>query len=523
MRCTLILIVTSFLFLACSKKEIQDEPISQVIEESSKRNFQEPFRPQFHFSPPEKWMNDPNGMFYYQGKYHLFYQFNPDSTVWGPMHWGHAVSKDLTSWEHLPIALYPDSLGFIFSGSAVVDVNNTSGFGSIENPPIVAIYTYDNPDSSDPAFRQTQGIAYSLDAGNTFVPYQKNPVLNRVERDFRDPKVFWYEPESKWVMALAVADHIEFYSSPNLKDWEFLSEFGDQDGYHEGVWECPDLVQLPIQGSNEKKWVLIVSVGNEGEIGSATQYFVGDFDGIRFTNNHYPERILWVDHGRDNYAGVTWSGVPEADGRKIFLGWMSNWDYANVVPTEGWRSHMTIPRTLVLFSTPDGLRLNSYPVEESKLLRSRSLRQNRTIINVEMDWTHFLDSGNHRLDMEFIVTKIVSSGAWEIVLSNDVDEQLSFGYDDRSQVVYVDRTKAGLSDFSDKFAGRHEAPRLSRSDAMGVRVLIDETSIEVFADVGQVVLSDLFFATRPFNKMKFRTPYDEVLFEGEFFHLKSIW
>ncbi len=346
-------------------------------------SYAEQYRPQFHFSPEAHWMNDPNGLVYLDGEYHLFYQYYPDSNVWGPMHWGHAVSPDMIHWKHLPVALFPDSLGYIFSGSAVADVKNTSGLGSAENPPLVAIFTYHDPigEKNGSNKFQNQGLAYSIDKGRTWTKYPGNPVLKSPGiRDFRDPKVFWHNESDKWIMILAVNDRVHLYSSPNLLDWTFLSEFGQGIGAHGGVWECPDLFRIKVRGTNEMKWVMLVSINPGGPNGgSATQYFVGNFDGTNFIKEN--KEIQWVDWGRDNYAGVTWSNVPESDGRRLFLGWMSNWQYANVVPTHVWRSAMTVPRELALMHTGDGYLLVSNPVRELE-----SLRTEKTQLYEEIQW-----------------------------------------------------------------------------------------------------------------------------------------
>ncbi len=377
MKSYLSSLLLMFLLVACAKKQdsqqvSQDAAAAQTETSPTASGFKETHRPQFHFSPAKMWMNDPNGMVYHKGEYHLFYQHYPDSTVWGPMHWGHAVSKDMIHWEHLPIALYPDSLGWIFSGSAVVDVNNTSGLGSKENPPMVAIFTYHSDPKAKRKDFQTQGMAYSTDNGRTWTKYKENPVLpNPGIADFRDPKVSWHEASKQWVMILAVADHVELYGSKNLKNWSKLSEFGKTHGAHGGVWECPDLFPLPIDG--KQKWVLLLSI-NPGGIhgGSATQYFIGNFDGKKFTSDNPPKTTLWLDYGKDNYAGVTWSNIPAADGRRLFLGWMSNWQYANQVPTSPWRSAMTLPRELSLRKTGAGLRVVSQPVKELASIRGES-------------------------------------------------------------------------------------------------------------------------------------------------------
>lgn len=521
----LLLICLAILISCDSKIQEKTNQKEAVVIQSDSSYYQEKHRQQFHFSPERNWMNDPNGMVFYNNEYHLFYQYYPESTVWGPMHWGHAVSKDMISWEHLPIAIYPDDNGYIFSGSAVVDWNNSSGFGTSESPPLVAVFTYHKEEKAENQNQvtQTQGLAYSNDSGRTWEVFGENPVLMKEgEPDFRDPKVIWHEPTNKWVMALAVKDHIEFYGSTNLKEWNFLSEFGKEEGMHGAVWECPDLFPLPVENSDKSNWVLIVSIGTGGDRGSATQYFVGDFDGTKFKNSHYPERHIWIDHGWDNYAGVTWSDIPKNDGRRIFLGWMSNWLYAQVVPTETWRNAMTIPRSMVLFETVEGLRVRSYPVEESKLLRKKSSVLNRTLINIETDWSRFLDKGNHRLDMELMVTKVVNSSSWEIELSNELDEVFSFGFEFESNRYFTDRTSSGDTSFHAEFAKRHWAPRLSKEDAMPLRVLIDNSSIEFFGDVGEVVMTDIFFPSEPYSKMKFKAP-EEVLVTAEIYHLKSIW
>jgi fructan beta-fructosidase len=346
-----IFIIMITLIIACNESIIQSNPLE----------YAELHRPQIHFSPKEKWMNDPNGMLFFNNHYHLFYQYYPDSTVWGPMHWGHATSKDLVHWEHQRIALYPDCLGYIFSGSAVADINNTSGFGQDGKVPLVAIFTHHDPkgEREGRIDYQYQSIAYSLDEGKTWTKYAHNPVLkNPGIKDFRDPKVMWYDEGKKWIMTLATLDRITFYSSKDLKNWTKESEFGKEVGAHGGVWECPDLFTLNYQGKNI--WVLLVSINPGGPNGgSATQYFTGEFNGKTFTP--FKTDTSWIDYGPDNYAGVTWTNTGE---RKIFLGWISNWMYATAVPTEKWRSAMTVPRDLSIQKTEDKYLLVSKPIPE---------------------------------------------------------------------------------------------------------------------------------------------------------------
>jgi len=317
----------------------------EIINRDNKIYYNEKHRPQIHFSPEENWMNDPNGLVYYKGEYHLFYQYHPHSSVWGPMHWGHAVSEDLLHWEHLPIALKPDEyVGMAYSGSAVVDWNDTSGFFGGKSG-IVLIYT--STLEEEKGGHQQQSIAYSKDKGRTWVKYKDNPVIsNKDKEDFRDPKVFWHEETERWIMVLVSGDRVEFHASKNLKEWYYLSEFGENRGTHKGVWECPDLFSLKSSQENiEKIWVLKVDV-QKGALagGSGGQYFIGHFDGERFKEvEHYKENY-WLDHGRDFYAAQSWNDLPGEDERRIWLAWMSNWDYANQIPTEKWRSAMSIPR-----------------------------------------------------------------------------------------------------------------------------------------------------------------------------------
>jgi fructan beta-fructosidase len=447
-------------------------------------------------------MNDPNGMVFHKGEYHLFYQFYPDSNVWGPMHWGHAITKDLIHWQHLPIALYPDSLGLIFSGSAVVDHQNTSGFGTIENPPLVAIFTY-HLMKGEKAGRndfQTQGIAFSLDDGRSWTKYAQNPVLkNPGIKDFRDPKVFWHEPSKKWVMILAVQDHVELFGSPNLKSWTKLNEFGLGVGAHGGVWECPDLFPLKIDGA--EKWVMLVSI-NPGSPngGSGTQYFIGEFDGTTFVNDNPPNKTLWIDYGRDNYAGVTWSNIPESDGRRIFLGWMSNWDYAQVLPTSVWRSAMTLPRELVLMKTSSGLRLASHPVKEIDTLVEKSHVMHDVLVKAQVELTSSeMEDGQFEVQIEL---DSATKHDFSIELFNTKGEKLIIRYSMAENSVLVDRTLTGRNDFSPKFSSIDMGPRTITSYPVDIRFFADHSSVEIFMDNGLLVMTEIFFPSEPFTKLK---------------------
>lgn len=492
---------------------------------SESEYYSEKYRPQFHFSPEANWMNDPNGMVYYEGEYHLFYQYYPDSTVWGPMHWGHAVSADMVHWKHLPVALAPDEHGYIFSGSAVVDWNNTSGLGKDEQPPLVAIFTYHDMDGQKAGKidYETQGIAYSNNKGRTWTKYGEPVLKNPGIKDFRDPKVSWHENIQKWIMTLAVKDHIEFYSSSNLIDWKKESEFGKELGAHGGVWECPDLFQLEVEG--EKKWILFVSINPGGPNGgSATQYFVGEFDGSIFTTEQTEK---WIDYGRDNYAGVTWSDIPKEDGRRLFIGWMSNWDYAQVVPTEKWRSAMTIPRELVLEKVDGEYVVASVPVIEMEKIRNEKVEITSGVVSGKMQ----LDVKNINpmcleMNVGFQLTNDSQFGSPEefgIVLSNKKGEKFRIGYSPSETQFFTDRSNAGINSFSDKFASKSVVP-YNASNEMELSVFVDEASVEVFVDEGKLVLTDIVFPTEPYNKVELFSTNGSIMFhKAEAWSLKSVW
>jgi len=499
--------------------------------------YSEQHRPQLHFTPPSMWMNDPNGLVFYKGDYHLFYQYYPEDTVWGPMHWGHAVSEDLVHWQNLPIALYPDELGYIFSGSAVVDWNNSSGFGVNGEPPLVAIFTYHDPvkGETDANDHEYQGIAFSTDNGRSWTKYRDNPVLPNADRhrDFRDPNVFWHQESGRWIMVLSVHDHVQFYGSPNLKEWAYLSSFGAGIGGHGGVWECPDLFEIKVAGSKETKWVLIQNLNPGGpQGGSGTQYFVGEFDGTTFTlDPDFADTLqdsgpVWLDWGRDNYAGVTWSDIPASDGRRIFIGWMSNWDYAQQVPTGAWRSAMTLPRTLSLHRTDDGYRIFAEPVSELALLRDMSHRFERKVISGNEDITTAIGFpiATSEIRLEFKIEEN-SNADFGIELSNGMGETYGIGFDSESNSFYSDRSNAGRHDFSDKFADRvHRAPRLETGETASMHIVFDVASAELFADDGATVLTDIFFPSEPFDRIAiYSNNAPTTVNVAEINHLEGIW
>ena len=525
MKFIFVVLVYAFLISGCTnpKSKSCNGDVAGVPTSSS---FGQQHRPQFHFTPDSMWMNDPNGMVYYDGEYHLFFQHYPDSTVWGPMHWGHAVSRDLIHWQQLPIALYPDNQGYIFSGSAVVDWKNTSGFGTGEAPPLVAIFTYHNEikRKSGALDYQTQAIAYSNDKGRSWTKYEGNPVIdNPGIQDFRDPKVIWHEASQKWVMVFAAHDHVKIYNSDNLKDWELVSEFGRSDGSHEGVWECPDLFPLEVEGTGETKWVMLVSLGDGAPNGgSGTQYFIGNFDGKTFVNSLPSNEVFWLDYGRDNYAGVTWSDIPGDDGRRIFMGWMSNWQYAGVVPTENWRGAMTIPRELHLVQLPVGLRLISQPVNELRALRGKYVEIDKRAMKNELKINVPFDVSRSEILLEFADLSMARD--FGIMFSNRLGQQLLVGYDPGSDRFYIDRSSSGAVNFSDAFAGRQYAPRISKQYGVKLHLLLDVSSVELFADDGQVVMTAIFFPDEEFNQVKLYANDGAVgLNYARFFPLNSIW
>ncbi|WP_026898981.1 glycoside hydrolase family 32 protein [Daejeonella oryzae] len=477
-----------FIFLLVNR-EANSQQKSGIID------FKEIHRPQFHFTPVSKWMNDPNGMVFYKGVFHLFYQYYPEASVWGPMHWGHATSKDLIHWEHKPIALFPDSLGYIFSGSAVVDVNNTTGFANNGETPLVAIFTHHDPagEKEKRIDFQKQSLAYSLDEGKTWVKYEGNPVIeNPGIIDFRDPKVMWYEKDKKWLMTLATKDKITFYSSPNLKTWKKESDFGENVGAHGGVWECPDLFQLELNGKSE--WVLLVSINPGGPNGgSATQYFTGDFDGSKFTP--HSTETKWLDWGTDNYAGVTWSNTAK---RKIFIGWMSNWQYANLVPTDPWRSAMTIPRELSLKKVNNSFYLASAPVKELDKIVSSVIKVPASTLQENMNLSEVIKDFKGQFQLKLSSDQPED---FSILIANDLGEELIIGYDKQAGQYFIDRSKAGKKDFEAGFAKKHTAPRLAASNSMDLTVVFDAASVELFADKGLTVMTDIFFPVQTMNKL----------------------
>jgi beta-fructofuranosidase/levanase len=620
------------------------------------------YRPKYHFTPEKNWMNDPNGMFFYEGEYHLFYQYNPYGNTWGHMSWGHAVSDDMINWEHLPVAIPEEDGIMIFSGSAVVDWNNSSGFSKNEEPPIVAVYTGFNEKTGV----QQQSIAYSLDHGRTFHKYEGNPVLDINSRNFRDPKVFWFDADNKWVMVVALSEdrRIEFYESSDLKNWLKTGEFGPY-GALNGVWECPDLFQLETE-EGEKRWILEVDLG-DGSIagGSGGQYFIGEFDGDTFVaeevlstkaepylpvgdviddfesgfgfwsvhgsafgskpvsdhleeqqqvngflgsgyinsfhggdestghmiskeftidkpyinfligggskeakaevsliingkevysetgnNNenliwatwmvddfrgqkarlrvedyatdgwghinvdHFiqsdspaynvPEDALWLDYGKDFYAAVSWSDIPKSDGRRVWLGWMNNWQYAQEIPTVGWRSHMSIPRELGLRKTAKKFELTQKPVEEfGKYLEPLAVESRSNTVRVNRVLKSGLDDRFARLQFTVRESRL-GKNPLELVLNNSDEEVWALLIKEESDFwhVQVRRSGKGNVDFNRKFPSIQEK-RIEKNGDLDFDVIWDRSSVEVFADQGAVVFTNLVFPRTTDTSLEF--------------------
>lgn len=454
----------------------------------------EMFRPVYHHTPVYGWMNDPNGMFYKDGVYHLYFQYNPYGSVWGNMHWGHSTSTDLMHWKFEGCAIVPDAWGAIFSGSCVVDHENTAGFGK---EAVVAFYT--SAKASPWGDVQSQSMAYSLDNGKTFVKYEGNPILTSSEKDFRDPKVFWYAPGKHWVMMLAVGQHMEIYSSVNLKEWKKESEFGAMQGAHGGVWECPDLVEIPVEGTREKKWVLICNLNPGGPFGgSAAQYFVGSFDGKKFVNES-PTQTKWMDWGKDNYATVTWNNAP--DGRCIALGWMSNWQYANNVPTRQYRSANTLARDLTLYREGQELYLKSTPSVEVKKARGKKVSIPSFRVSEKHEIVNLFEEKQGAYEVEILIQ---NAGASKIAfcLLNDKGEKVSMYYDLNRKQFVMDRSESGTVDFSKDFPAVTVAPA-NVDKELTLRLFVDRSSIEAFGEDGKFVMTNLVFPSQPYVKMCF--------------------
>lgn len=480
--------------------------------------FKEPFRPHYHLTPPNGPMSDPNGMVFFEGEYHQFYQFTG--------RWGHAVSLDLIHWEHLPLALVSDELGDIWSGCCVVDINDTSGlFGGKAG--LVAVFTHYKDGL------QSQSIAYSSDNGRSWTKFAGNPVIpNPGVRDFRDPKVFWYEPSGKWLMVVSVDKRVHFYSSTNLLEWAFESEFGEGQGSHAAVWECPDLFQLPLDGDRDRpKWVLHVSIGdNKQTDGSTAQYFIGEFDGHQFTNDDETgEQVLWTDYGQDFYAAVTYSDIPIEDGRVIWLGWTSNWKYPFAGPTDPWKGGLSVPRTLALRTCVDGvIKLCQQPIDELKRLRGDTLKYNAIEAVDEIVKLDFQGSAYELIaDIEWDDADAIG---FRLLSSQTGSEATVVGYEPAKQIAFVDRMNAGRNDFINRegvpfhFGKRFTAPYRAINKTIKLHAFVDGSIVELFIDNGEAVFTTLVYPSPGSNGLELFASGGAALFKAvSIYKLNSIW
>lgn len=482
--------------------------LSVALFSNAQTTYNEPYRPQLHFSPKAHWMNDPNGMVYADGVYHLFFQHYPYNTNWGPMHWGHATSTDLIHWKELPIALYPDSLGYIFSGSAVLDKNNTSKFGTTGKPPMVAIFTYHDPKGQQAGRKdfETQAIAYSLDNAKTWTKYSGNPVVkNPGVPDFRDPKVCWFAPTKKWIMTVATQDRVTFYSSPDLKEWKRESDFGATQGAHGGVWECPDL--FPLKYNGKEIWVLIANTNPGGPNGgSGTQYFTGNFDGHTFTSND--SLTKWLDYGPDEYAGVTWSNTGND---RLFIGWMTNLSYAGDIPTSTWRSSLTLVRKLGLDKINGTYRITSLPLSAA-LDKLKTGQQVVSNTNGKED----IKLSGEPLKMTFQAN---ANSNFELTFKYKGGESITVGYNAAAMEYFIDRANGGNVNFNSAFTKRHTAPRFSTNAQINLTLVLDKSSLELFADNGLSVMTSTFFIQSPLTALQASPGLKAV----QITTLKSIW
>jgi fructan beta-fructosidase len=454
----------------------------QPVPRDGAKNYDQLYRPQFHFSPQQHWTNDPNGLVFFEGEYHLFFQYNPFGDQWGHMSWGHAVSHDLLHWKELPVALPEEHGVMIFTGSTVIDERNTSGFCKGGKPCMVAVYTGHTPAKGSKQALETQNIAYSNDRGRSWTKYRQNPVLDLHLSNFRDPKVFWSQQKKRWTMAVALPDQhkVRLYASPNLKRWTAISEFGPA-GAVGGQWECPELFELPLQGSTETRWVLKVGLNPGGRAGgSGEQYFVGHFNGQHFRNDNPASLTLWTDYGKDCYCALIFNGFPKSRS-PVMIGWMDNWQYASKLPTAPWRGQMTLPRKLSLRRTPAGIRLVQNPLDGLANLRSERTEVNNSLALPERT---FQLSVTHDL-------KHTREIGWKLLVKDEA--YATVGYDRRKGVVFVDRAPSAETGFSQDFPQRMEAPLRLPGSVLSLNIVVDRSSVEVFADGGRITMTNLVF------------------------------
>ncbi len=498
---------------------------------STASQYSQPYRPQYHFSPRENWTNDPNGLVYFEGEYHLFFQYNPFGDEWGHMTWGHAVSPDLLHWQQLPPAIPEENGTMIFTGSTVVDEQNTSGFCAGGKPCLVAIYTGHVPESDGHPALQTQNLAFSNDRGRTWSKYPSNPVLNLHMSDFRDPKVFWSQPSARWVMVVSLPnDHkVRIYGSKDLKTWSALSDFGPA-GATAGQWECPELFELPVDGAQGKtRWVLKIGL-NPGALqgGSGEQYFIGRFDGARFINDNPPSETMWTDYGKDCYCALTFNNLPPAQprdiiGPKVMIGWMDNWQYAKDLPTHPWRGQMTFPRRLSLTRTSDGVRLLQRPVDQLADLTQQKaeIDGNVEAVNRWLAKTDITKTGTFQLQAEIPLAGAQEVG-WHILERGT--NYTAISYNVAAHKLSLDRSHSGLTNFSTDFAQAVEAPLVLHDAVLRLDVLVDRDSIEIFADEGRMADTNLVFPPAGASGVEFYAKGGEPgQIKMRLTRFKSIW
>ena len=488
-------------------------PLSGLLSGQAGSGYDQPFRPQFHFSPREHWTNDPNGLVFVDGEYHLFFQYNPFGDVWGHMSWGHAVSRDLLHWEQLPVALAEEKGVMIFTGSVVVDKNNSSGFCTQGKPCMVAVWTGYTAASAGKPSLQTQNIAYSNDRGRTWKKYSGNPVLNLNMTDFRDPKVFWSTQSKHWIMAVSLPnDHkVLIYQSADLKAWKRISEFGPA-GATSGQWECPELFELPVEGRNETRWVLKIGLNPGGlQGGSGEQYFIGQFDGERFQNENPPTTTLWSDYGKDCYCALTFNNLPKTEA-PVMIGWMNNWQYARDVPTSPFRGQMTLPRKLSLRTTTEGIRMFQQPLDGLASLRQApmAVHESMTGTGHQYQFTSILPLGT------------AQEAGWKVLAKDGAFTQI--GYDRAKQILFVDRTHSGDVSFNKDFPARTEAPLKLAGNTLRLDAVVDRDSLEVFADGGRVTITNLVFAPQDADRLQFYATLGKAgVVSGSLWKLRSTW
>lgn len=487
--------------------------LSGLFSSAQESFYKEPYRPQYHFTPPIHWMNDPNGLVYHKGEYHLFYQFNPFGNRWGHMSWGHAVSKDLVHWQHLPLAIPEEKDTMIFSGSCVVDINNTSGFATKPGEvPLVAIYTGHIEGKS-----QSQHLAYSLDDGRTWTKYNANPVLDAGKKDFRDPGVFWYAPQKKWVMPVVwpIEKQVKFYSSPDLKKWTLTGSFGPA-GDTSGIWECPALFEVPVKDTPGKtKWVLMHSPA------PYMQYFVGEFDGSTFHNESKAEKIYRPDYGPDYYAAIVFNNLP-AGSKPVSIGWVNNWNYANDIPTSPWKSAMSLPRELAAKQMNGEWVLVQEPVQTFTRQRSKPAFSKTPILK---NGFLSLPFSGQQWEMECELPVVAGNTAGVRFALRD-DRYVEVGYDESRHVFYIDRSKAGWQGFHPAFArqSRYETKLEPLNGKIRLHIFFDNSIAEIYANEGEAVMTAQLFADWNDSGIGLFSQKPAIAFgKVTFWPMKSVW